>query len=257
MAFLTFNGITCPIQRDSYKESEPKLIGSSDRAADGSLVESVLRYKRSAKFELIPMSKADAWAWENFFLGEGHHISLDSNLYSSKGLGPTVYANVATSAGTRKHGAASGAIQATAQVLKYEDWYSTEFTLIHWHFNGATWDHWVRRNDGVTQYYYKAGAYDGTGDTWVTTSAGDVSFTSGGSAMYVDDLVLLPFCVPASWVPSIYTWHSSNAWTDIPWLHMGGDAVPETAGRLVRAMVSGRDVKGRGLYQLSVSLTEV
>lgn len=104
-----------------------------------------------------------------------------------------------------------------------------------------------------------------TGTVGSTFSDGTVTWKDDGrAALFIDDLVLVPFAIPSSWAAGIYTWHNANAWTSLPKLSASGDAIPN-APRTVMGEVGDANVIAAvnsgswtsNLEELDFSLLEV
>lgn len=101
-----------------------------------------------------------------------------------------------------------------------------------------------------TVYIFQANAPGGTSGgsppTWPTTyndTVVDNTVTwrnDGRGGLLVDDLVLLPFVVPSSWVSQLHAEHAARAWT-APELRFAGDLVGSSA-----VTVRGTAARGRG-----------
>lgn len=264
--FLTVNGLAVPVSLNSFEEGEPEVIGASERAANGGLVESVIATKRAAAFKTTPQLASVAEAWSQLLRGEGERWSFDSNLYGSKGTPPSSATGLAvTAAGIGpKHGAGYLAISSTYN-FAVAGAYSTSYSALLWRIESSAWHHYFVTFDGTTQTRYRDGsAYGSAITSWFNASAGTITLGPGSTEF--DDVCLFPFAMPTSWASALYTWHNANAWPNLPALKVQGDAIPDAAGyRLCKGVVKGANLmrgalggtKYSNLTQLSVGLLEV
>lgn len=240
-AFLSVNGVTLPVAQDSARESI-RSIGTDATAYSGSAIRQRIATKYDLEVETTPLSASEAFAWAGLIRGEGHHFCFDSHLYSDKGLVPAVTTGNSVTAAEKRSGA--GGLQITAgSSFDPADWYNTATgcTVVFFYqaTAGAGFTHYVvTESSGGTNYYWTNGASKTAGTPTPTgltvgISAGDLSLAASGATRYVDDLVLLPFVVPDSWVSSIYTFHAAGAWSSIPRLTLAGDAIWEASSRTV------------------------
>lgn len=122
-------------------------------------------------------------------------------------------------------------------------------------------------------YYHEcttAGTSGSSAPTWNTTvggttNDGTVVWTNRGLAsLYIDELVYLPFAVPTTWLTALSS-PSASAFSALPQLRISGDAVPETASRIVLGAVESMTLlpgvlngtRYKNLHKLSVTLSEV
>lgn len=210
-------------------------IGAQHDAADGSLSLTRQTRKRDFKFATVPLSGADAHAWESMLTGEGNVWSFDTSLYSSKGI-----------AGTFEPGDASVAVQTTfkkyvgALFIPAEAFFvtvglglSAPLTLSVWLSNdgGSTFHHVVARTDGVTGVTWLDGVAGslGTFNDYISFPGGEVKLFASAVDLYVDDLVVCPYLWPDDWPGQVFT--SGKAFGPAPFLSATGALVPETAVR--------------------------
>lgn len=266
--FLTVNGLAVPVALNSFEEGEPEVIGASERAANGGLVESLVATKRAAAFKTTPQLASVAEAWNQLLRGEGERWSFDSNLYGSKGTPPSSATGLTISSGGigPKHGAGYLAISSTYSFAVAAA-YSTSYSAVLWRNESSAWVHYVVIFDGTTQTRWRNGLSHGSSITaWFNASGGTITLGPGSADF--DDVCLFPFALPSNstFVNQLLTWHNANAWPNLPALKVQGDAIPDAAGyRLCKGVVKGANLmrgalggtKYSNLTQLSVGLLEV
>lgn len=155
MPFMTLNGVTVPAALNATKRRASEVIGEEARGHTGTDIGSVQTRKGVWDSKLTPQVAATARAFRALVEGEGHVWSFDSNLYSSKGLGPSVSTGCAVGAGG-KYG--SRVKLDGGQALSYlVSGHATQWTALYWKKsqNGGTWEHFIVCGDGTK---YKNGS---------------------------------------------------------------------------------------------------
>lgn len=260
--FLTVNGLVVPVALNSFEEGEPEVIGASERAASGGLVESLVATKRAAAFKTTPQLASVAEAWNQLLRGEGERWSFDADLYGSKGSTTTTTTGIARSTVYKKHGAASLDVS-FSNTFTLPGSYSSHYSVLVWKYDAGAWNHYAISYNGAQTVYRNGANYGSSIASWFSASGGTITITGPD---YFDDLVVMPFALPASWLAAIYSWHNANPWSALPTLRVAGDAIPDPAGyRLCKGVVKGANLmrgalggtKYSNLTQLSVGLLEV
>lgn len=205
-SFLRLNGIPVPVLDGSAKLRAPEELGQSERAVDGSLRIHRRAIKQPWDFSIAHQVAATALAFRDLLLGKGQTWGFDSNLYGSKGTGPSAATNAVQGA-TAKYGAGGCTLTATSGTIT---WIALPL------LSGGPWtvSVWRKVGAGAWVHYLKTSAgsvwTDGvlTGSTaWltVTTAAGAVKIDAdAASTTHIDDLVVLPYAVPSDWPASIH-----------------------------------------------------
>lgn len=239
MSFLTLNGIVVPVAVESAKEDPPEEIGESSRAHGGSMRKSIITTKAGWSAETTPITTSEARALRRLLLGEGHRWSFDSNLYSSKGLGPNVgYAAAQSTSGGGKYGAGYLSVNATTGTITWAYATGSEWTVFVWRFESAAWHHYAVRSDGSA---WKDAVADSV-PTWLTVSGSVVTIANTtGAAVKYDDLVVLPYQAPSSWVSSIY--NAGSAFSDLWKLSAAGDFIERAPVSVLGSPSDARVVK--------------
>jgi len=236
MPWLTVNGVELggSIQEGSAQETR-REIGDTTPAYDGTLRKSRLSVKRDLEFETTPMTSANALAWESYLRGLGERWSFDTSLYGSKGLGPVAGYAATNPAGTPKFGAAILRVTATTGAISYAAALGSNWTAMFWRYETAVWHHYTVLSDG--KKWYDGVRNDALSTTWFSVASGTATITNTtGSAVDYDDLVLLPFLVPADWPPVFGV--ASSAFSNLPSLTLAGDIIPEATTRSALGEVS-------------------
>lgn len=238
---------------------ERRDIGEEGLATDGSMRVTRLTRKRDLKFKTIPLSAADAFAWESLLIGEGEVWSFDASLYGSKGLGPFASAGATVvGTGAPKFGAKMLNLAATSGTISYMaaintfGVVSTGWTVIVYRSTdaGTTWTHYVVRSDGAK--WVDRVRNDAASTTWLTVGMdGKVTIANvTGAAVNYDDLTILPFDVLASWIPAL-GW---IAFCPLPYLDLDGSFIPEQTRRRVLGHVTDTILKAAGSSKLRLDV---
>jgi hypothetical protein len=233
MSWLTVNGIELAgIVSLGDASGERRDIGASDVASDGSMRITRQTRKRDHKFTTKLLTGADAFAWENLLVGEGHVWSFDSSFYSSKGMpgiGSSAPPDVEVQSSVKKYGAGAlkvvgGESWATSGIAVTAPW-----TVSVWHrVDAGGFVHVVRRSDGAV--WHDAVRDDTPVDGDPAEGAGEIQLAnSAGSAHYYDDLVVCPYLWLDSWARDVA--NAGYAFGLTPFLTCAGNLVREVATR--------------------------
>lgn len=232
-SFLALNGIDVPCGVAGGSKATIEEIATSKRAFDGTM----LVHRRATKghwgLTLAITDDQHARAFRDLVLGKGHYWSFDATVYSSKGLGPTLAPGSVQSATGGYIGA--GKLSQTAgggnniQFTVSEIVTRNQWTVMYARKVGAgSYVHYIATFDGSTTTYYTAGAA-GSAQTWlgVVASTGVVTLTSdAASTTLIDELVILPFCVPSDWPAQMYALNNAGtAWSPLARLNATGTGI--------------------------------
>lgn len=241
MAFLTINGLTVPARNDTAPFELRGVGGEDDLAYNGTPILSRQRQVVDISFESTPLSLSDALAWAGLISGEGEVWSFDSTLYGSKGLGPNSATGLSVGTGKISNGL-NIAANSPARTAVFEAGLPTKYAVLCWYKLGAgSWAHYVVQYTGsTTQKWVDGTRNDAASTSWLTVSSSVTLTGDTVSITYVDDLVVLPYCMPTSWPAIIYA--RTNGGTPFSALYnlaAGGDAVWEGGSRTVIGVVKG------------------
>jgi hypothetical protein len=227
-------------------KGDRRNIGDQAQAVDGTMRLTQQAKKRDLHFTSIPLTQADAFAWESLLTGEGHVWSFDVNLYSSKGLGPSSLTDAVIDVGSgSKFGTGALFISLTTGTITFTGALLNTFgarpgyTVMVWRYDDgtdATFHHYVVRSDGAK---WKDGVRnDATATSWLTVSGANVTLVAGGAVdpVIYSDLVCLPFDVLDDW-PTVFG-VSTSAYCPTPYLDLVGKMVPEQTTRRVLGAVA-------------------
>ncbi len=222
MAFLKINEQTIPLSTKSGS-STLNPLGTSARTLDASLRENSQASKFSHAFRTTPQVQVNAEAIKRLLNSNfnGYHASWDVDFFTDgKGLPAIETGAPAISAAGPKFGA--GRLSLTsADRLTYAAELDAKYTVM-WHVNpGGGYVHRARVFDGSTELLYEDGVLDAGPFPEVVVSAGDVVVGDLVSAFTLDDLVMLPFQAPTSWVTGGWGVVTA-AWSDPPALIANG-----------------------------------
>jgi hypothetical protein len=256
MPFLSVNGLELPVAPDSFEE-RVREVGSTSQAYSGALRKTRRAVKRDCSFETPPMLASEALAWDGLLRGLGEAWSFDEHLYGSKGTGPSAGA-AERNTGSPKFGA--GCVRFTGSQSLALPFAATTWTVMFWRLTTGSYVHWLHTSATGGANGYADGVY-GAAPGILTVSGGTATLADTDAR--VDDLVLLPFVVPAGWIAALGA--QTAAWPSTPRLRAAGDAVSEAASRTCLGEVaSSRLLQGvvggawhTNLRKLSVTLSEV
>lgn len=260
---LRISGIPIPILTEAASHTTTQ-IGENERAEDGSMIISRRALKENYKLKIAHQIPTDAIAYRELFLGRGHTWNFDTTVYSSKGLGPTVLTNTVINA-TSKYGA--GGAQQTASSGRFRaialPANGTKWTVMLWRKIGAgAFVHYIVTNTtkGASQAYVNGVlASDTTVWLGVSTSTGTVTLDAdGASTTNIDDLVILPYEIPASWPANIFAYGA--AFSQLAYLDVDGDLIDANlVTKSCKGGVSGISVQPgwlNGVYYQSIRVVD-
>lgn len=258
MAHLEVNGLRIPGAADTFEEV-PDFVGEhSKRAIDGSYQESHVARSSTWTCKTVYTKPDVGTALTKWLGGDGHSFDFASSAYSGKGLGPKSGSAYTRSASGGKHAAritvSSGGVFELALRRRMsipEGWDPTThgWTVFTWKKVGSSFTHYLATGAvvvtrgasggnpaGVAQFEDGVAGSFAIGN-WLSVGAdGDVAIhgrANAGTNAATDysGLVVLPYRVPAEWVPSIHAFHDEREWPRLPRLHLSGDAfeVPVSA----------------------------
>ena len=259
MPHLTCNGITVATKSESFEEVAD-IAGLSDaRGTDGGLATSDTVRKREFSIETVTATQANAEQLRRILEGDGQAWPFNNTSLSAAGLGPqsgtfTLSASGGKFAGRCTVGSGSVFEVALARRMKQLSgvaWAATlGWTLMAWKKltapdggDGTTFFHQLATGSvvvtrgasanpaSVTQYRNGvAGSY--SMGNWIGVAADGDALISGhsnaGAAAAYDysDFVVLPYTVTAAQALALYNFTSSRAFPALPFVSLGGDALP-------------------------------
>ena len=253
MPYLSLSGFSVPVRATGATFANTAL-GEDSRAFGGQLVPSRRSLSRSFEIQTIVDTPGAARALAGLVQGEGHKWSFNSDLYSSKGLGPQAGYTVTMSATGGVAG--GGYVQVTsAQSIGWRSLQYGDFTMMVYKYTGGAWHQYVYTYDlsTTTVAQYKDGASHSpvAGDNitnWFTyTSAtGDFAFAgkdidgTNGNSRY-DELVIVPYLMTAEMISAFNTETRTNsrAFGEIPQLNVSGDIIPDGPVAFIGSVVEG------------------
>lgn len=256
-AVLLVNNIPFPAA-DGGLETSLREIGAVGQAFDGSLRRTRSAIKRDLSVASVLLPASEALAWQRLLEGEGELWTFDAGFFGSKGTGPTGSIEAAAIVpGEGRFGAAALRV-ALGDTVSYAGLYAAGYTAILWRRPaggaGATWAHWVVRSDGA-RWRDGATTTDPAPPVFAASGGGVTITGSGeGTAVYVDELVVLPFLVPDSWPAAIYGLAAlGRTFSSLPRLVLSGTAILEGGTRTVLGMVEASSLIQAASPMLAVS----
>lgn len=231
MPMLSLNGISIPISQNDNAKRGIIQIGESVRAVDGTMRAHRRVLKRTWEFATPVQDPLTAWATRRLILGEGHYWSFDDStkgFYSSKGLPYSAATGATLTAGSAYIGAGKLSLSATTGTITFtalplltsQPW----TVIVARNVNAGGWNHYIKDSAGNV---WTNGVLTGS-TPWltVTGSAGTVKIDADATfATTVDELVVLPYRIPADWASQIYTYANGGLqWAPLARLYADGDA---------------------------------
>lgn len=228
MPFLAINGITLPVRGGSLKRDEIE-IGERGRMFDGSPWSGVRARKRRWAFGTPPMTQVDAAAWRALLSGVGHTADFEADTWTAQGVQGVLSGTAARSTVGEFAGSYSLLIPA-----------GTENSCA-WTF--PAWSAWTVAVRDVLHFMWKSdlpgkvlvnGSQADWSLSWFTWSSGLLTLSGNGASgnHFLDDLLVLPFAVPASWAAQMAA--HPRALLPLPTLEASGDMVGAPLGVVAR-----------------------
>lgn len=190
------------------------------------------------------MTREQARALSGLIQGDGHYMSFDTMLYSSKGLGPfTGYVVTISATGGAVGG---GYMQVTSgQKIEYPFTADNDRTLMVCKFTGGAWVHYALTYDAstATTVQYKNGAphtpaagdsvvnwfsYTNSGSGGVWKLEGKDIDGAAGNSRY-DQLVIAPYVMPADMIAAFDTELLTTGlpFSPLPLLRVSGEMIED------------------------------
>jgi hypothetical protein len=255
MSFLRINGVIAPVKADSANE-RVQLIEDVARMEDTSLFVDRRGEKGIWRVVLVIRGESvdnQADYWRKLIHGEGHYMSFDSSLYSSKGLGPSVVTNSTQSAGASWLGAGKVTQTAGSGVLTYpalRPGSTTGWTVMVARKLGAgAFQHIVVNSLGEE---FTNGVFGIVGTSWlvVNTTNGTVTLSADGSqTTVIDELVVYPYVIPFTWVSQLYSFQNPGGGNKqlgpMRVLKIDGRLIDDNGPRNVIGRVTGSELRYR------------
>jgi hypothetical protein len=225
MSYLEISGITIPVA--SAKESRADLK-TELRTIDGTWMRDVRAAKRRWTLMTRLMPLDEARALRDLVMGMGHHWGFDGgSQYSDKGAGAWVGSYTVPDTGG-KFGGGRLSVSGSGRTLTLGAAYGELWTIAQWIFDPdeGDWVHRLQTSDG-RKY---------TGGVATPSASWSQTLTSGGvyTVPYdglsgvggCDDLVILPFELPASWCVQ---WPQDQPFSPLPRLSITGEMIEQAS----------------------------
>lgn len=239
MPFAKLSGLEIPCSIDQGQRGREE-IGSRRRAPNGKLHLTRVAVKNSWPLKLAIQQAADAEDYARWILGEGHTFPFDTNVYSSKGIGPASVANISIQ-GAAKFGAGAALVTGSVSMGLLADAGNTKATALIWkrRVDNSAWDHYAFRTDGSK---WKNGSTTADSTPWLTLSGTGVTLDKDGADnSQVDDLVFFPYELPAAWIVTLTT-AAAAAFSLLPFLTLEGDLVAPASSRSVAGEIGSEEI---------------
>ncbi|MBN9687118.1 MULTISPECIES: hypothetical protein [unclassified Corallococcus] len=243
MAYLTLSGIEVRCSASKGLTQKPTLRGPRVRTFSGWAQSGT----RSRDFiwsgGTPPMPMADAQALRRLIDGDGHSWSFEANgdtgLVSSKGLAATVVGTVGVGPGSSTpHFGTGGLVLAAGASVTWATATTGNYVAGAWlkgAFSAGVWQHvvvapwadrtWLNGEEWLAYGDLEADTLIGLGVGLRAPGAFTISNHPGASGpLDCDDLVLLPYGVPESWVPQ---WAAAaTPFGPLPYHRADGTGIP-------------------------------
>tara|TARA_R100001086_G_scaffold134481_1_gene69958 strand:- start:126 stop:968 length:843 start_codon:yes stop_codon:yes gene_type:complete len=271
MSYLTLSGFAVDVST-SGSTYERSALGEESRSFGGQLVPERRSVSRQFVLE-TPLSDRDSnRALAGLVQGDGHKWNFDSDLYSSKGLGPQAGYTITMSA---TGGVIGGYVQVTSgATLTYRKLQNADYSMMVWKYVGAAYIQYVLVFDasaGTTTQYKAGNPHTPAGSdnilNWFsyTTSTGDFTLNgkdiagTNANSRY-DELVIVPYAFTAAMVSAFHTEVQTAGipFSELPLLNVAGSIIPDGPVQFTGAMASGRfepAIIGSDLTGSTVSIT--
>lgn len=267
MSALLINYISFPASVQNFQETT-REIGETTNAFDGTIRKSRIAIKSDFKFSsTVALTNAEGFAWDKLIQGTNQHWSWDSDLYSSRGLGPVAGYTANQQTSVKRLGAGALRFNGSSKTISYAAVLGSSWTYaLHRSTDaGSTWTHYLVTSGG--HKWVDGVRNDAATTTFAAVSSGTLTLTDTNT--YMDDLVAFPFAFPDSWGTSVYDFFSnsaggaSGAYPGGPKLVVQGDLVQDPLGYRVMVAPSGtpnttfvQSGNGSIYRQLDVTLQE-
>ena len=233
MAFLTLNGITCPVDLDGGM-TEWEDQADAGRGASGDYLTTLLSSRRSWPIGMKTLVARQANAWERLAKGLGHRFSF-VDAYSSKGLKAvetgTVTFNGASGKFDKRVTIAASASAAWTLGTDKAHGLTLDYTVSLWFLTSTgpdVWTHYlVVKRSGAVKKWVDGVNNDAAATPWlvVDSTLGKVTLGDGTSRAF-SEMIVHPFAIGADsgeWVTSFSG--ATVAHPDLPTLRAGGTLV--------------------------------
>jgi hypothetical protein len=232
--------------------------GGLERADNGRVRSFASATYYDHRFRTGPLTKSLGKIMRDWVEGAGHTLSFESTLtssswkWTSRGLAPLAGSAAInpSGAGAAKKGDRSmrnGLLGATTYPVGY-----TTATVFGWvRPDSGTWVHVARTfvSGAATATYINGALLVGSHQlsNTILMSGTSVQLKDQGSAAGYgftewDDIVMVPYTVPAEWFPFIYDFHATHSWPLLPFVTAEGDRIDGTI--TARAEVGSIDTVG-------------
>ncbi|HYH96173.1 hypothetical protein [Hyalangium sp.] len=228
MAHLYIHGI--PVEC-SASEYQPVRLGEVVRSLNGAPRTTARARKRDYRFTTDQggLLLEDAELLRALIEGEGHSWNFEEqSLNSSRALLPIASADYEIAPDEGKHGAYGLRVFSLTGFVQWDltpdaSWDWTEWTLMAWLAlsEPANYSHYIITSGGTC---WKDGVI-ATAPAELVLAASGILTVGSGDEILVDDLVALPYVVPAEWVPYLEDFCADEEWPGLPLVRATGPGV--------------------------------
>jgi len=212
MSFFNINGWNVPIVNGGMSETSTQYGNSGKSFTNRALIRRRMN-PRTWSGSMLFQTPSVADTVEGLLMGRGHHFPLNTNFWSDSGVAPTSLASksIVEGGGLQRFG--TGHASFTADMSFDVGFPTKKWTVIVWADNTGSGE-WHQHVETATGDTYQDGVATAV-TSFITVADGIVTidytnFPAGTVSKDMDDLVLLPFNVDASFVADLYAWQNDN-----------------------------------------------
>ena len=212
MSFFNINGWNVPIVNGGMSETSTQYGNSGKSFTNRALISRRMN-PRTWSGSMLFQTPSVADTVEGLLMGRGHHFPLNTNFWSDSGVAPTSLASksIVEGGGLQRFG--TGHASFTADMSFDVGFPTKKWTVIVWADNTGSGE-WHQHVETATGDTYQDGVATAV-TSFITVADGIVTidytnFPAGTVSKDMDDLVLLPFNVDASFIADLYTWQNAD-----------------------------------------------
>jgi hypothetical protein len=272
MSFLTINGWDIPIINGGISQTSTQLGNVGPSFTNRSILNRRI-IPRGWAGSMLFQSPAVADTFEGLLMGRGHHFPFDNDGWSESGISvsPDYYSSVIVTQTLSAFGIGSAELTHGSNETHFAtDLPTDKWTMMVWVYNTAlssvgnnVYDHYVEVGNGDQYINGVPDSYNFFMDEHLGVARIFTSVDFPDPAHRIDDLVILPFNVDASFVAGVYAYQTANNCVMQCPFDYPGDFVDRVHGQEPSAAVpatiaSGDEIRksGKGSLLLTSSATD-
>lgn len=219
MSFLTINGWDIPIINGGISQTSTQLGNVGPSFTNRSILNRRI-IPRGWAGSMLFQSPAVADTFEGLLMGRGHHFPFDNDGWSESGISvsPDYYSSVIVTQTLPAFGIGSAELTHVSNETHFAtDLPTDKWTMMVWVYNTAlsvggnnVYDHYVEVGNGDQYINGVPDSYNFFMDEHLGVARIFTSVDFPDPAHRIDDLVILPFNVDASFVAGVYAYQTAN-----------------------------------------------